>query len=158
MQDHTTPQQSATRVERRPLNSFVYDTTGPPCGKMSNASSATATPAEEPKRLGHAPYGVLKPLPVREKPWQHLSVDFVTGLPVSNRFRHWPPRLQGVRRDLCIRGQAYQAAIRRPRRRGSRSCFVTESPLPRSPRIHRLGSRTPVRITLLESPVRMSER
>jgi hypothetical protein len=38
------------------------------------------------KATRHAPYGVLKPLPVPEKPWQHLSVDFVTGLPISKGF------------------------------------------------------------------------
>jgi len=32
------------------------------------------------------PYGVLKPLPVPENPWQHRYVDFVTGLPESNGF------------------------------------------------------------------------
>jgi hypothetical protein len=34
----------------------------------------------------HAPHGVLKPLTVPERPWQHISVDFVTGLPPSEGF------------------------------------------------------------------------
>ena len=29
----------------------------------------------------HAPYGILWPLPVPEKAWQDVSIDFVTGLP-----------------------------------------------------------------------------
>jgi len=35
------------------------------------------------KSTRHAPYGVLKPLSVPDRPWQHISVDFVTGLPRS---------------------------------------------------------------------------
>ena len=32
------------------------------------------------------PYGAPRPLHVPEKPWQHLPVDFVTGLPISKGF------------------------------------------------------------------------
>lgn len=32
----------------------------------------------------HAPYGILRPLPVPHRPWQSISMDFVTGLPESN--------------------------------------------------------------------------
>ena len=32
------------------------------------------------KATRHAPYGVLKPLPVPKGLWKHLSVDFITGL------------------------------------------------------------------------------
>jgi len=38
------------------------------------------------KSTRHAPYGVLKPLSVLERPWQHISVDFVTGLPQSKGY------------------------------------------------------------------------
>jgi transposase InsO family protein len=38
------------------------------------------------KSTRHAPYGVLRPLSVPERPWQHISVDFVTGLPRSKGF------------------------------------------------------------------------
>lgn len=34
----------------------------------------------------HAPYGILRPLPVPEGPWQDISMDYVTGLPWSNGF------------------------------------------------------------------------
>jgi len=34
----------------------------------------------------HAPYGTLRPLPVPARPWQHISVDFVTGLPPSKGY------------------------------------------------------------------------
>jgi hypothetical protein len=38
------------------------------------------------KATRHAPYGALKPLPVPHHPWQHVSVDFVTGLPISEGY------------------------------------------------------------------------
>jgi len=38
------------------------------------------------KSTRHAPYGVSKPLSVLERPWQHISVDFVTGLPQSKGY------------------------------------------------------------------------
>ena len=38
------------------------------------------------KSTRHAPYGALKPLSVPDRPWQHISVDFVTGLPWSKGY------------------------------------------------------------------------
>jgi hypothetical protein len=38
------------------------------------------------KATRHAPFGTLKPLPVPHHPWQSVSVDFVTGLPVSEGY------------------------------------------------------------------------
>jgi hypothetical protein len=35
------------------------------------------------KTSQHIPYGILNPLPVPEYPWRDISIDFVTGLPVS---------------------------------------------------------------------------
>src|SRR5512140_3223031 len=32
----------------------------------------------------HAPYGIFRPLPIAEGPWQDVSLDYVTGLPWSN--------------------------------------------------------------------------
>jgi len=38
------------------------------------------------KAIFHAPYEVLRPLSVLERPWQHISVDFATRLLPSKRF------------------------------------------------------------------------
>jgi len=38
------------------------------------------------KATRYAPYGTLRPLPVPAQPWQHISVDFVTGLPPSKGY------------------------------------------------------------------------
>lgn len=35
------------------------------------------------KPVRHFPFGILKTLSVPQRPWQHVSMDFVTGLPVS---------------------------------------------------------------------------
>ncbi len=34
----------------------------------------------------HRPYGLLKPLPVPERPWDSISMDFIEQLPDSNGF------------------------------------------------------------------------
>ena len=38
------------------------------------------------KNSRHAPFGVLKPLPIPARPWQDISWDFVVGLPNSKGF------------------------------------------------------------------------
>jgi hypothetical protein len=38
------------------------------------------------KKPRHRPYGLLKPLPVPERPWHSISADFITDLPNSNGF------------------------------------------------------------------------
>jgi hypothetical protein len=34
----------------------------------------------------HHPYGLLQPLPTPSKPWQSISMDFITDLPPSQGF------------------------------------------------------------------------
>ena len=38
------------------------------------------------KHSRHKPYGLLNPLPVPTQPWSSVSLDFITQLPVSNKF------------------------------------------------------------------------
>ena len=38
------------------------------------------------KTARHKPYGKLQPLPVPEKPWSSISMDFITDLPKSSKF------------------------------------------------------------------------
>jgi len=38
------------------------------------------------KTSRHATFGVLRPLPVLEKPWEDISIDFVVGLPECEGF------------------------------------------------------------------------
>ena len=38
------------------------------------------------KPTRHAPYGTLRPLEIPDLPWQHLTMDFVTGLPEDSEF------------------------------------------------------------------------
>ena len=38
------------------------------------------------KSSNHAKFGVLRPLPIPQQPWQEVSMDFVTGLPTSENY------------------------------------------------------------------------
>ena len=38
------------------------------------------------KPTQHAPYGTLKPLEIHDHPWQHLTMDFVAGIPEDSGF------------------------------------------------------------------------
>ena len=42
----------------------------------------------------HKPYGLLRPLPVPDGPWQHVTMDFITDLP--------PSKLNGVVYDVIL--------------------------------------------------------
>lgn len=38
------------------------------------------------KPVRHAPFGYLKPLQIPQKRWESISLDFITGLPISSKF------------------------------------------------------------------------
>ncbi|KAL0150908.1 hypothetical protein M9458_053827 [Cirrhinus mrigala] len=44
---------------------------------------ATCNTAKVPRRL---PAGLLQPLPVPQRPWSHIAMDFITDLPLSNGY------------------------------------------------------------------------
>src|SRR3979490_1157721 len=46
--------------------------------------SCTTCMHSKPQR--HKPYGLLKQLPVSEKPWNSISMDFIEQLPASSEF------------------------------------------------------------------------
>src|SRR6266481_9349102 len=62
------------------------------CGQDSQSFSKTtashALPAPElsPSTSGHRPYGLLKQLPIPEKPWNLISMDFIEQLPASSSY------------------------------------------------------------------------
>ena len=47
--------------------------------------SGHAQPVPSPKHCHH-PYGLLKQLPILEKPWNSISMDFIEQLPSSSGF------------------------------------------------------------------------
>jgi len=46
----------------------------------------SCTSCTQAKTLCHQPYGLLKQLPVLERPWNSISMDFIEQLPASTRF------------------------------------------------------------------------
>lgn len=40
------------------------------------------------KSSNHKPHGLLQPLEIPLRPWSHISVDFVTGLPVVGEHQY----------------------------------------------------------------------
>ena len=47
---------------------------------------ASCTACKEGKSPRHRPYGFLKQLPVPEKPWNSISMDFIEHLPASSGY------------------------------------------------------------------------
>ena len=45
----------------------------------------TCAVCQRSKAKRHRPYGELQPLPFPDKPWQEISMDFITDLPPSKR-------------------------------------------------------------------------
>uniref|UniRef100_A0A8C7VPF1 Integrase catalytic domain-containing protein n=1 Tax=Oncorhynchus mykiss TaxID=8022 RepID=A0A8C7VPF1_ONCMY len=49
-----------------------------------SAFTTTCTVCAQNKTPTQAPSGLLQPLPVPHRPWSHISLDFITGLPSSD--------------------------------------------------------------------------
>ncbi|XP_038162154.1 pyridoxal-dependent decarboxylase domain-containing protein 1 [Cyprinodon tularosa] len=61
------------------------------------------------------PSGLLHPLPVPTRPWSHIAVDFVTGLPISRvSIGYQPPLFPADEREITVR--SVQHHIRRCQR------------------------------------------
>lgn len=55
-------------------------------GKFVRQYVASCDKCNRNKPRRHAPYGMMKPLPIPEKPWESISVDFINQLPVSDGY------------------------------------------------------------------------
>ncbi|KAI2664083.1 Transposon Tf2-6 polyprotein [Labeo rohita] len=71
-----------SRTLRLVRNSFWWPSMTKDITTYVKACSLCAQ-SKTPKQL---PSGLLHPLPIPQRPWSHLSIDFVTDLPLSNEF------------------------------------------------------------------------
>jgi hypothetical protein len=62
-----------------PWNSFNANTLGQDLEHLCTSCAHAKVPR-------HKPYGLLKQLPIPEKPWNSISMDFIEQLPASSRF------------------------------------------------------------------------
>ena len=70
----TTTHYWATSASQRPSTRSTTTTPGPDSKNLCTTCSQA-----KPKR--HKPYGLLKQLPVPERPWNSISIDFIEQLP-----------------------------------------------------------------------------
>jgi hypothetical protein len=54
--------------------------------KFINEYISSCDTCNRSKSIKHLPYGPLTPLPIAEKPWSSISLDFIVDLPVSKTF------------------------------------------------------------------------
>ncbi|KAF7644344.1 hypothetical protein LDENG_00223730, partial [Lucifuga dentata] len=79
---HTTKLTCHPRVERT-LCFLRQCFWWPAMGREVREFIAACPVCSQNKSSRHPPAGLLHPLPIPRRPWSHISVDFVTGLPVS---------------------------------------------------------------------------
>lgn len=81
MSGDTPPNLLVIQVPKAGADYSDRDSGGPPWRMTFRTMSEPASPATSTSR---APVGLLQPLPVPCRPWSHVSVDVVTGLPCSS--------------------------------------------------------------------------
>ena len=81
----TIPSQD-TLARQRPFTPYVCITTGRDFKPTSRITANRVPPVtcSHAKPVRHRPYGLLKQLPVPEKPWNSTSLDFIEKLPPSS--------------------------------------------------------------------------
>lgn len=55
----------------------------PTCEKDARRFIAACTDCAQTKSSNTPPAGLLRPLPIPSRPWSHIALDFITGLPAS---------------------------------------------------------------------------
>src|SRR5882724_3570823 len=73
-------------VRRRPSIKSICNTVGPDFPSMSRTTANRAPLVPMPKPVHHKPYGLIKQLPIPEKPWNSISMDFIEKLPPSSGY------------------------------------------------------------------------
>ena len=97
------------------------------------------------RTLRYAPFGILRPLPNPDRPWQGIAMDFVTGLPTP----------QGYDAIWVVVDRLTKACYFAPlsffcrRNRPGGPLRATHLPPPRPAQFHRVRSRPPVRCSVL---------
>jgi transposase InsO family protein len=83
--NHDDPWQGGHFGRRRTLEVIRRFYTWPKLAKDVRKYCKSCDVCQRMKVPRHKPYGLLQPLPMPERPWQDISMDFVVGLPPSKR-------------------------------------------------------------------------
>src|SRR6266481_1948634 len=73
-------------VSPRPFTRFASTTTGLDSRPTSKTTASCATICSHTKPMHHRPYRLLKQLPIPERPWNSISMDFIEKLPKSSSY------------------------------------------------------------------------
>jgi hypothetical protein len=85
--NHDDPWQGGHFGRKRTLDVIRRFYTWPGLANSVREYCKTCDVCQRMKVPRHKPYGLLQPLPMPERPWQDISLDFIVGLPPSKRRR-----------------------------------------------------------------------